>query len=187
MATKEKAEGERLKQHDEDVKRALEQTGGKALKEEEAERDEVKRPPRTRARHTLWIGTYILMLFALGALHYAVRLDVFDFADAYRPPVLRAIVGGMAVVFVVAAAKFVEAFLIDPLSGAVSLYTLPRVLRFTAGAAIVLIVVSVLFANWYTAAVSFGVLSLVVGLAVPTPFPSLLGWVYILAGAAPRG
>src|ERR1044072_1861184 len=114
MATKEKAEGERLKQHDEDVKRALEQTGGKALKEEEAERDEVKRPPRTRARHTLWIGTYILMLFALGALHYAVRLDVFDFADAYRPPVLRAIVGGMAVVFVLAAAKFGDAFLLPP-------------------------------------------------------------------------
>src|SRR5205085_4232399 len=34
--------------------------------------------------------------------------------------------------------------------------------------------------NWYTAAVSFGVLSLVVGLAVQTPFTSLLGWVYIL-------
>jgi small-conductance mechanosensitive channel len=186
MATKEKAEAERLKQHDEDVKRALEQTGGKALKEEEAERDEVKRPPRTRARHTLWIGTYILMLFALGALHYAVRLDVFDFADAYRPPVLRAIVGGMAVVFVLAAAKFVDAFLIDPLTDAVSRYNLHRVLRFTAGVAIVLIVVSVLFANWYTAAVSFGVLSLVVGLAVQTPFTSLLGWVYILVRAPYR-
>src|ERR1044072_1170376 len=186
MATKEKAEAERLKQHDEDVKRALEQTGGKALKEEEAERDEVKRPPRTRARHTLWIGTYILMLFALGALHYAVRLDVFDFADAYRPPVLRPIVGGMAVVFVLAAAKFVDAFLIDPLTDAVSRYNLHRVLRFTAGVAIVLIVVSVLFANWSTAAVSFGVLSLVVGLAVQTPFTSLLGWVYIRVRAPYR-
>jgi hypothetical protein len=39
MATKEKAEAERLKHQDEDVKRALEQTGGKALKPEEAARE----------------------------------------------------------------------------------------------------------------------------------------------------
>ncbi|HEX7314785.1 MAG TPA: mechanosensitive ion channel family protein [Pyrinomonadaceae bacterium] len=186
MATKEKAEAERLKHQDEDVKRALEQTGGKALKEEEAEREEAKRPPRTRARHTLWIGSYVLMLFALGALHYAVRLKFFDFADAYRPPVLRVVVGAMAVVFVLAAARLLDALLIDPLTDAVSRYNLHRVLRFTAAVAITFIAVSVLFANWYTAAVSFGVLSLVVGLAVQTPFTSLMGWVYILVRAPYR-
>src|ERR1044071_10213430 len=93
MATKEKAEAERLKAHDEDVKRALEQTGGKALKEEEAERAEAKRPPRAKRRHKLWVFTYFLALVALAALHYAVRLKFFDFADAYRPPVLRAEIG----------------------------------------------------------------------------------------------
>ena len=180
MATKEKAEAERLKEQDEDVKRALEQTGGKALKPEEAGREEAKRQPHPR-RHKLWIGTYILMLFALGALHYAVRLEFFDFAAAYRPPVLRAVVGAMAVVAVLVAAKFVDAFLIDPLTDAVSRYNLSRVLRLVAGIAVALIVISVLFANWYTAVVSFGVLTLVVGLAVQTPFTSFLGWVYIIA------
>src|SRR5215207_2155926 len=175
MATKEKAEAERLKRQDEDVKRALEQTGGKALNPEEAARE--GRRPRAGGRHKLWIGTYFLALVALGALHYAVRLEFFDFAGAYRPPVLRAVVGAMAVVLVLAAAKFVAAFLIDPLADSASRYNLHRVLRFAAGVAIALIVVSVLFANWYTAAVSFGVLSLVVGLAVHTPFTSLLGWV----------
>lgn len=186
MATKEKAEAERLKRHDEDVKRALEQTGGKALKPEEAVREESQRPPRTKRRHKLWIVTYFLGLVALGALHYAVRLEFFDFAAAYRPPVLRAVAGALAVVLVLAAAKLVDAFLIDPLSDAVSRYNLHRVLRLTAGVAIAFIVISVLFANWYTAAVSFGVLSLVVGLAVQTPFTSLLGWVYILVRAPYR-
>jgi small-conductance mechanosensitive channel len=186
MATKEKAEAERLKEHDEDVKRALEQTGGKALKAKEAEREEAKRPPRAGARHKLWIGTYLLALVALAALHYAVRLKFFDFADAYRPPVLRAVVGAMAVVVVLAAAKFADAFLIAPLTDAVSRYNLHRVLRLVAAAVIALIIVSVLFANWYTAVVSFGVISLVVGLAVQTPFTSLLGWVYILVRAPYR-
>jgi small-conductance mechanosensitive channel len=188
MATKEKekAEAERLKHQDEDVKRALEQTGGKALKPEEAEREEAKQPPQTRARHTLWVGTYLLLLVALGALHYAVRLKFFDFADAYRPWVLRAVVGAMAVVLVLAVAKLIDAFFINPLADAVSRYNLKRVLRLVAAIAIVLIVVSVIFANWYTAVVSFGVLSLVVGLAVQTPFTSLLGWVYILVRAPYR-
>jgi small-conductance mechanosensitive channel len=185
MATKEKAEAERLKEHDEDVKRALEQTGGKALKPEEAERAEAKRTPRPK-RHKLWIGGYVLMLFALGALHYAVRLEFFDFADAYRPPALRAVTGALAVVAVLLAARFVDAFLIDPLTDAVSRYNLHRVLRLVAGLAIALIVISVLFANWYTAVVSFGVLTLVVGLAVQTPFTSLLGWVYIIVRAPYR-
>lgn len=50
MATKEKAEAERLKRHDEDVKRALEQTGGKALKEEEADREEAPSPTAPASR-----------------------------------------------------------------------------------------------------------------------------------------
>lgn len=185
MATKEKAEAERLKEHDEDVKRALEQTGGKALKEEEAEREEALRPPRGK-RHKLLIGTYLFALVGLGFLHYAVRLKSFDFADAYRPPVLRAVVGAMAVVLVLAAAKLAQALLINPLNDAVSRYNLQRVLRLVAAVAIALIAVSVLFANWYTAVVSFGVLSLVVGLAVQTPFTSLMGWVYILVRAPYR-
>jgi small-conductance mechanosensitive channel len=185
MATKEKVEAERLKRQDEDVKRALEQTGGKALKPEEAAREEAARPPHAK-RHKLWIGTYLLALAALTALLYAVRLKFFDFAVAYRPPVLRAVYGAMAVVLVLAAARLVDALLIDPLADAVSRYNLHRVLRLAAGAAITLVAVSVIFADWYTAAVSFGVLSLVVGLAVQTPFTSLLGWVYILVRAPYR-
>jgi small-conductance mechanosensitive channel len=186
MATKEKAEAERLKHQDEDVKRALEQTGGKALKPQEAAREEAKQPPPTRARHTLWIGTYVLLLVGFGFLHYAVRLKFFDFADAYRPPLLRAIVGAMAVVLVLAVARLADALLITPLSDAVSRYNLKRVLRLVAAVAIALIAISVIFANWYTAVVSFGVLSLVVGLAVQTPFTSLMGWVYILVRAPYR-
>jgi small-conductance mechanosensitive channel len=185
MATKEKVEAERLKRHDEDVKRALEQTGGKALKPKEAEKEEAKEPQGTK-RHKLWIGTYVLVLVGFGFLHYAVRLKFFDFADAYRPPILRAIVGAMAVVVVLAAAKIVDAFLINSLTDAVSRYNLKRVMRLVAAVAIALIAVSVLFANWYTAVVSFGVLSLVVGLAVQTPFTSLLGWIYILVRAPYR-
>src|SRR6059058_796782 len=78
MTTKEKAEAERLKQ-DEEVKRALNQTGGQALKETEARREEAKQPPQQAEKsHKFWAGTYLLLLVALGVLYYALRLNFFD-------------------------------------------------------------------------------------------------------------
>src|SRR5206468_4172126 len=42
------------------------------------------------------------------------------------------------------------------------------------------ILLSVLFETWYTAVVSLGLLSLVLGFALQTPITSLIGWVYLI-------
>ena len=39
---------------------------------------------------------------------------------------------------------------------------------------------TIISANWYTALVSLGVLSLILGFALQTPISSLIGWVYLL-------
>ena len=188
METKEKAEAERLKQN-EDVKRALKQTGGQALKEKEARKEEAKRPPAEKS-HALWLGTYVLLLAALGVLYYALRLNYFDrllgFAAAYRARAQMLAAGAAGVVLVLAAARAADAYLIDPLEDAVSRYNLSRILRLLTVVAVLLIALSVLFANWYTAAVSFGLLSLILGFALQTPTTSLLGWIYILVRAPYR-
>jgi small-conductance mechanosensitive channel len=44
----------------------------------------------------------------------------------------------------------------------------------------IIIGLTVLSANWYTALVSLGVLSLILGFALQTPITSLIGWVYLL-------
>jgi small-conductance mechanosensitive channel len=49
-----------------------------------------------------------------------------------------------------------------------------------AGCLIAIILISVLFVNWYTAVVSLGVFSVIVGLAFQTTFTSFIAWVYIL-------
>jgi small-conductance mechanosensitive channel len=41
-------------------------------------------------------------------------------------------------------------------------------------------VLTILFQNWYTAVVSFGLLSLILGFALQTPITSFIGWIYIL-------
>jgi small-conductance mechanosensitive channel len=45
---------------------------------------------------------------------------------------------------------------------------------------IAVIVIGVIFVNWYTALISVGIGSVIVGLAVQTPMTSFLGWIYIL-------
>jgi small-conductance mechanosensitive channel len=44
----------------------------------------------------------------------------------------------------------------------------------------VFLVVSILFQNWYTAVVSIGLISLILGFALQTPITSFIGWIYIL-------
>jgi small-conductance mechanosensitive channel len=54
------------------------------------------------------------------------------------------------------------------------------VLNLVVGLALTFIVVSILFVNWYTAMVSLGLISLVLGFALQTPITSFIGWIYIL-------
>jgi small-conductance mechanosensitive channel len=46
--------------------------------------------------------------------------------------------------------------------------------------AVAFFVLTIFFQNWYTAVVSFGLISLILGFALQTPITSFIGWIYIL-------
>ncbi len=160
---------EQLKQQ-EDVKRALKQTAGNK---------ETASPP-VQTKHKLFIGTYVLVLIGLGGVYYLLRLRFFGFAGRYLPLVQRLTLGVMAIVLVLAIAKIISVYAIDRLDDEVTKYNLNRVLRLVAGLVLAFIILSILFANWDTAVVSLGLVSLILGFALQTPITSFIGWVYIL-------
>jgi small-conductance mechanosensitive channel len=166
-----RAEVEQLKQRD-DVKRALEQTTGQTP-------DEKPKPP-VEAKHKFFLGTYVVLLLALGGLYYLQRMSFFDFATRYRPPLQRATLGAMGVVVVLGVAKAVDAYFISRLDDTASRYNLRRILHLLVALAVFFIALSILFANWYTAVVSLGLISLILGFALQTPITSFIAWVYIL-------
>ncbi len=178
MATKEKVEAERLKEHEE-VRRALKQAGAPP------EEDEPEKPP-VEARHKFFIGTYLLLLVALGVVYYAIRLRYFDFAADYRPAAQRFTLGAVALVVVLAVSKAIDSYFIDRLADAASRYNLHRVLKLLTWLAVFFVVLSLLFVNWYTAVVSLGLISLILGFALQTPITSFIGWIYILVRAPYR-
>jgi small-conductance mechanosensitive channel len=162
-----------------DVKQALKQTGVAAVEEK----------PKAETKDKLWLGTHVIVLLALAAVRFALQFNLLGVSTKYPGAITfiqRVNLGAMEVVLVLALAKLADVYWIGRLHSAVSRYNLRRVIKLGIGLIFAAIVVTSLFQNWYTALVSVGVISLVIGLAVQTPVTSFLGWIYILVRAPYR-
>jgi small-conductance mechanosensitive channel len=167
VTTEEKIE--QLKQ-DSDVQKALDQTA--------SPREAVVIP--TESKQKLFLGTYFVILLLLSACYYLLRLRLFRVGEAYLPLLQRLLLGTMAIVISIGVAKAVDYYFISRLTDSVSQYNMRRIVKLINALVIALIVISMLFANWYTAVVSLGLVSLILGFALQTPITSFIAWIYIL-------
>jgi small-conductance mechanosensitive channel len=163
------AEVEELKQQS-DIKKALEQTAGA----------KPAASPKVEKKHRIFLGTYLLFLLALVGLYFLLRVHLIPINPNLLAFLQRATLGAIAIATVMAVAKSIDVYLLDRIDDPVAEYNLHRILKLISGLVIILIVISVLFVNWYTAVVSLGVFSVIVGLALQTTFTSFIGWIYIL-------
>ena len=158
---------EEVKQ-DADVQRALKQ----------ATPPEKRKGPVARARDKFVIGTHLFLLVALGAVHQLLN----RFGGFYeRYPLARKLILAIAVVVVsLMVLRLLDVYLIGRVPNAVYQYNLKRVSRLVLWLVIAFFVLTIFFQNWYTAVVSFGLISLILGFALQTPITSFIGWIYIL-------
>lgn len=163
------AKVEQLKQ-DDDIRRELEQ----------ASPDIQPKKPVVETKHKFWLLTYLLALIGFGVIFYLLRLDFFDFAERYIPLLQRLTLGAMAISLVMLSTRLIKAYLIEQLEDYAARYNLRRIVNLLGWLTVFFILISVLFANWYTAFVSFGLISLILGFALQTPITSLIGWIYII-------
>jgi small-conductance mechanosensitive channel len=155
----------------EDVKAALKQTAG--TKESAAK-------PVAQTQDKLWFGTYILFVLGILALNYLLGVDFFSIDPTYVESLRRWLMGTLLIVLALALAKSIRVYLISQIENTPARYNLTRVLNLITALAIVMIGLSVLAANWYTALVSLGIISLILGFALQTPITSFIGWIYLL-------
>jgi small-conductance mechanosensitive channel len=159
---------EEIKQ-DADVQRALKQAA--AVETEEA--------PAARVRDKLVIGTHVALLIGLGVVHQIISLRFPWFYDQY--PLIEKLIIAVAVAIVcLMVLRLIEVYVLGRVTNAVYKYNLNRVLRLVVWLVIAFFALTILFQNWYTAVVSFGLISLILGFALQTPITSFIGWVYIL-------
>ncbi|HEY3171207.1 MAG TPA: mechanosensitive ion channel family protein [Thermoanaerobaculia bacterium] len=169
MAEKEKEEAEQLKKQG-DVKEALQQATPPV---------EAKKLP-TKKSHRIWLGTYAILLVVFLSTWILILTGVVSLPARTADVVRRGSLGAVFVVLALVAGRVAESYFVPRLDNTVSRYNLRRILRLLVGLAIVLILVSAIFVNWYTAIVSFGLISLILGFALQTPITSFIGWIYIL-------
>ncbi len=179
MANELRTEVEQVKQRA-DVKQALKQTS--IVKPEDEK-------PKAKAKDKVWLGTHFIILIALAAFRYLLQFNLFGIPakhPRYFDFLQKLDLSAMAVILLLALAKLVDVYLIGRIDSAVSRYNLRRIAKLLLALILGLIVISILFQNWYTTLLSVGLLSLIMGLAVQTPVTSFLGWIYILARAPYR-
>lgn len=161
---------EQLKEQEE-VKTALKQTLGTK---------ETMPPPAPELRDKLWFVTYVLVVVGLLVFYYLLGSNFVPADAGYIPSIRNFLLGAVAVVITLAVSKSIRVYLISQIENKPARYNLTRVLHLVTFLAIVIIGLTVVSANWYTALVSLGVLSLILGFALQTPITSLIGWVYLL-------
>jgi small-conductance mechanosensitive channel len=106
--------------------------------------------------------------------------NLFPANTQYIPSLRRWLVGTMMIVLVIAITKSIRVYWIEQVDNKPARFNLTRVLNLVMVLIIAIIILSLVFASWYTALVSFGVLSLILGFALQTPITSLIGWIYLL-------
>ncbi|HET9527789.1 MAG TPA: mechanosensitive ion channel family protein [Pyrinomonadaceae bacterium] len=156
---------------DADVQRALKQAAPSTETDEE--------PARARIRDKLVIGTHIALLVVLGVIHQLIMLKFGFIYEQY--PLVRKLLAAVAVAVVcLMILRLIEVYFIGRVADAVYKYNLSRVARLVIWLVIGFFVLTIIFQNWYTAVVSFGLISLILGFALQTPITSFIGWIYIL-------
>ena len=169
MGNEIKSEVEEIKQ-DADVRRALKQASSAKVSE----------APVAETLDKLLIGTHAFLLLGLGAFYYLLTLRFLGFAARVVPLMQKVTLSAAAIILLLASLKLVDVYIIGRVENPVAKYNLGRVMRLVGGLLIAFLVVTILFQNWYTAVVSFGLISLILGFALQTPITSFIGWVYIL-------
>ena len=150
-----------------EVREALAQTGGK---------------PKVKAQATdkFWFVTHALVLLGCAVVYFLLGWKFIPLPQLHLDLLQRATRATVFVVILLAIAKAASVYAIGRIADASTQFTLRRIEHLVVGILIVLIGLSIFFANWYTALISVGVISVIVGLSVQTPMQSFIGWIYIL-------
>jgi small-conductance mechanosensitive channel len=134
---------------------------------------------KVERNHRYWLGLYaVIALLCLG-FHTMLRSQVLHLgaqAAFWRRTALAAFLVFLILFISQLALKIV----VGSARNRVFKYNALRVVRLIAVLLIAVVVLSYLFHNWYTAAVSLGLISLVLGFALQGPISSFIGWLYIL-------
>jgi small-conductance mechanosensitive channel len=172
MTAENREKAERLRERDA-VKEALAQTM------HAPERPEAAFSTGDKVR----LAVYLALILVFAGLSYLMRFHAFGLSAPHQKLGQRAAFGAALVVLAFGASRVVAVHVVGRVRDVAARFNLQRVVALLRWLVVGLIAISVVFENWYTAVVSFGIVSLILGFALQTPITSLIGWIYLLVRA----
>ncbi|HEX8548984.1 MAG TPA: mechanosensitive ion channel family protein [Cytophagaceae bacterium] len=138
------------------------------------------------------IGVYILLLIGLAIFQYLLNLgflDMFLEVFHFKPKITQGILdaasktaqAATSILMVLTIAGIIRVVFINGVDENATRFNLNRVLNLMVGMIMAFILLSILFANWYAAVYSLGLISLILGFALQTPITSFIAWIFIVA------
>jgi small-conductance mechanosensitive channel len=133
-----------------------------------------------KKQQKLFFLRHLIVLLLAGTAYFLLRLGFFRVGEFYYLVLQRLFLGVLAIVIVAGIAKAVDFYFVSRVANSASKFNIRRIVNLSTALLIAFIVISMLFSNWYTAVVSVGLVSLILGFALQTPITSFIGWIYIL-------
>src|ERR1044072_8001208 len=130
--------------------------------------------------HKLVLGTWILLSAGSLACYFLMKLRVFGILGNIRPWLIKISLACAIAFLLLGISKWIEGTIIRLKHNKAERYNLIRLIRLLAILLIVGIFTTILFEDWYSAVVSLGLLSLILGFALQTPISSFIGWLYLI-------
>src|SRR6266404_2591522 len=153
-----------------EIRKELERATG------EKRREEVK--PAGRDKY--WFVVHVIILGLCAAVYFLLGAKIIPLPEAGIGIAQRILRGAVLITIVLAVARAISVYGLARIEDASTRFTLQRIAHLVAALGIAVIVVSIIFVNWYAAVAAFGVGSIIIGLAVQTPMKSFIAWIYIL-------
>ncbi|HJY53666.1 MAG TPA: mechanosensitive ion channel family protein [Candidatus Udaeobacter sp.] len=153
-----------------EIRKELERTTG------EKRREKIE----TRREDRFWFVVHAVVLAVCATVYFLIGAKVIPFPEAGVAIAQRILRGAVLITIVLAMARAISVYGLARVEDASTRFTLQRVAHLAVALAIAVIVVSIIFVNWYAAIAAFGVGSIIIGLAVQTPMKSFIAWIYIL-------
>jgi small-conductance mechanosensitive channel len=135
---------------------------------------------KTRRRDKFWFVIHAVVLALCAAVYFLIASKVVPVSPTQVSVAERILRGTALIVIVLAIARAISVYGIARIEDASTRFTLQRVEHLVIALAIAVIIISIIFVNWYAAVAALGVGSIIIGLAVQTPMKSFIAWIYIL-------
>lgn len=133
-------------------------------------------PSKTR----YWIRVYGIMAFVLLVIYYLLDIKALKPWADYIPFLKKLSMSLFLISLIFLISHIISKIITSQTETEGDRYNLLRITRFLAIVASLIVVASFLFQNLYAAAVSFGLISLVLGFALQAPITSFIAWVYLV-------